>query len=701
MFSITGSKGVVLEKGLQRLEAFKFAIKEVNEKYNVLLNMQNIYNDLGDISTSLSSLHYAINNNTDMVIGPASSSLAESVAYFSNNFNLPVISYASSSTALSDSKKFQTLIRTISSDKEQIFAFVKMIEYFKWDIASIIGTDDLYGKTGVETFITNKPVNTTIACNQIISSKDFYKHIDYFGDCIIKNKSKVIIVFMNEVNSAKTITYMMEKLFTDDKTLFLASDSWASNEIIDYGISNVKGFDKKFIKNTIGVLQSPGDVSWFKKYFDNLNPLNNNNTYFKTFWENTFHCKENDTGCYTNNKFNIVPNTKISLVYDAVEAVGYSLSVLNNKNNQDYKVQDILSFIKNNTIQVKTGDLTIKGVDRQDIGFDYVLFNGDEWVKTGEYKNNDITIKTEDLYIPLQIYEKLIIEYSSVLSIIFIFLISVNILIALSVLLYFYTRSSDVQIKIYSLPFSILIMTGLIMIWLSLFLWLGEPSSLKCGFTRWFLYMGVTVVVSVLIAKGYRLFKIQNNNSLRGTKLSDKEIFFFVSVLCGLQLIILISGSFYGFDLVLNINNFNNLIRYENCNSNSISEWISIGYLSILVVAGSVIAFLTRNVHEKFNESKYTAFCMYSIFLNFCILIPIKLINFRDIDNGFYIQNLLNIVIIYFGSNVIFTVLFFPRVIVVYKRQHSSSTDITEQNKHENSSEESIPDIPQEMKQYI
>ncbi len=680
LFTMSDKKGLYSEKGIQRAEVFKLAVSEINNKYNINMTY-NIFNDNGDISSVMRGTFNFLNNKTDLIIGPASSSLAEHVSYLTNDFETPIISYASSSPLLSDNKKFRNLVRTVSSDTEQVYAFTKMFEKFEWELIGLVGTEDIYGKSGAEFIKNNSPKNIIINCYSIIRSSVLSEDIDEFVECVSKSKTKVVVIFMNEVNAPIVISKLREK---NKDILLLASDSWA--------FSLFPSIDKNYIKNTIGIVQSYGDLDWSSNYLNSLNIKNTRYTEFFNLWENTFECKidgVNECGvkrdrvckCPDTDKLDVVSNPKLSFVYDSVELVGNAMDVLIKGcdfdicKKSEFTPSDILFIIRNTSVMSKSGEINIKNNDRNNKSFDYVLFDGDKWKRIGNIKDDkEMNIDTSELYIPKSVIDTLELKYYDSVSIIFMVLLILSCVSSLCILWYFLTRPESIKTKLSSNLFSGLTILGLNLIWLSVGTWIGSASNFKCGLLSWSLWSGVSLIVAVLIAKNYRVFKIYSSKSVTTSRLSDKTLAFFVLIICGIELIILSSGAIYGYNPVVTRSSVYLLVKYETCGGSQILEWVSIGYITLLVITGSFIAFLTRNVPIKFNESKHLAFCMYSIFLNILMLIPIKVIPFVNIQDGFYIRNILNMSIIYFGSMVIFLILFVPKVVIIYKKQLLLST---------------------------
>ena len=68
--------------------------------------------------------------------------------YFSGSLNYPLISYASTSSVLSNTDRFSMFARTVPSDVYQCRAIKDLILHYRWTYVSIIYSPHLYGAEG-------------------------------------------------------------------------------------------------------------------------------------------------------------------------------------------------------------------------------------------------------------------------------------------------------------------------------------------------------------------------------------------------------------------------------------------------------------------------------------------------------------------------------------------------------------------------
>ena len=82
------------------------------------------------------------------VIGAIVSYVSIPVASFFRVFNMPQISFSSTSPLLSNRDRYTYFYRTIPPDDQQAQAMIDLIVYFGWDHVSTIYSNNLYGWPG-------------------------------------------------------------------------------------------------------------------------------------------------------------------------------------------------------------------------------------------------------------------------------------------------------------------------------------------------------------------------------------------------------------------------------------------------------------------------------------------------------------------------------------------------------------------------
>lgn len=67
-------------------------------------------------------------------------------------FQIPQISYASTSSKLSDKTRYDYFARTVPPDFYQAKAMAEILRFFNWTYVSTVASEGDYGETGIEAF---------------------------------------------------------------------------------------------------------------------------------------------------------------------------------------------------------------------------------------------------------------------------------------------------------------------------------------------------------------------------------------------------------------------------------------------------------------------------------------------------------------------------------------------------------------------
>ncbi|XP_076362946.1 metabotropic glutamate receptor 3-like [Tachypleus tridentatus] len=358
MHEATGKNGkpcgdIKEEKGIQRLEAMLYALDQINKESLILPNVT-----LGAfILNTCSSDTYALEQSMEFVkaslttldasqyicedgrkpirnlqkpvvgvIGASSSSVSVMVANILRLFKIPQISYASTSTELSDKARFGYFSRVVPPDNFQAQAIVDVILKLRWNYVSTVAIDGDYGEKGIEYFkkLAQKS-GICIAVSEKISRNskpnDFRQIIKKLSE---KPRARGVVLFVDEDNCRKLLAATVE-LNKVGHFLWIGSDSWGAK------VHPVR-HQEVAAEGAITILPKRNEIKDFNNYFKALRPESNlRNPWFKPFWEQHFKCKfQNDytdmdlcTGTETFDKY--TQEGLVPFVIDAVHVMAHAL----------------------------------------------------------------------------------------------------------------------------------------------------------------------------------------------------------------------------------------------------------------------------------------------------------------------------------------------------------------------------------------
>lgn len=369
------------DRGIQRLEAMRFAVKSVNEDPHLLRGVKLGVNIRDTCSGGTHGLDQALsfvmttldtgcedgdeqgfNNDIVAVIGAAYSKVSIQIANLLRLFKIPQISYASTSAELSDKDKFTYFMRTVPPDKLQANALVDIVEHLNWTYVSTVASAGEYGVSGIEAFEEEylKKDGQCIAAKEKIpqnpTESDFNRIVDNLYKARSTGYGRVVVLFVGQEDAAGILKAATTMKYYDD-FIWVASDGWGNS------VKTVKD-SKDTARGALTITLKSNPITEFDDYFTKLTPeTNKGNIWFHDYWESMFDCKlpydedtehrhryttptvssfDNGTTAKLNTKppcthqhrhvvedFN--QEAKIQFVYDAVYAVAIALDKIYRK----------------------------------------------------------------------------------------------------------------------------------------------------------------------------------------------------------------------------------------------------------------------------------------------------------------------------------------------------------------------------------
>ena len=347
------------ERGLERMEAMLYAIDLVNNDSTLLpgiklgfdirdtCNSENIGLDESiDLVITGSQLEIETCSNSDQVfsgnttiptsaiIGAAASAVSVPVATLLRLFQVPQVSYASSSARLNNRDRYSYFFRTISADNLQAEAMVDLCMKFNWTYVSTVYANDFYGEPGIDEFRSlalrrGMCIDVDRGIDTDFTSMDF----ENLASQLINSTANVTVLFASH--------HLAEKLFaqlkilnqangTQRRFLWLASDAWARS------ISVVSQFNES-LAGLLGVAPYTEFDVGFQEYFSQLTPITDKrNPWFSEFYEAYIGCKINSTCFLPFSKITDEPRYRqgnfIPLVIDSVYSIAHALQDFFNNN---------------------------------------------------------------------------------------------------------------------------------------------------------------------------------------------------------------------------------------------------------------------------------------------------------------------------------------------------------------------------------
>ena len=346
------------DRGIQRVEAMLFAIDRINNDSSLLPgiklgasirdtcsldtfaleqslefvrssltspNIQECYNE-SKFQTALSARTVA------GVIGGSYSTVSMQVANLLRLFQIPQISYASTSARLSDKSRFEYFARTVPPDTLQAKAIADILSLFNWTYVSTVSSAGEYGESGMDQFEKERSArNICIAASEKIPySPDPSTYALIISKLLRKRTAKVVVLFTRDVD-ARDLLEAAHRVNATEKFIWIASDGWGVQDMPVHGRETVA-------EGAITIELQTKKVKQFDHYFRRINPMTNTrNPWFIDFWQQKFKCQlgsaEDDNISKTCVHNNLDESTheqekKTQFVVDAVFAMAHALHTM-------------------------------------------------------------------------------------------------------------------------------------------------------------------------------------------------------------------------------------------------------------------------------------------------------------------------------------------------------------------------------------
>ena len=270
--------------------------------------------------SSNSTAYDAIVPATSGIVGASISRVSVPVASLARLFNVPQVSYASTSPLLSDRTRYSYFRRTVPPDNLQVSAIIDLLRHFGWNYVSFLHSEDTYGSAGVSTFVNaSAPHGICIDLRQGIPPSFSDSDYDNLVTDLRDSTAKVVIFFAGQLSVREVLKRVNQDSRLRNNFVWIASDGWANDvhRLHDSAAS------------VIGITPYTTYLKSFDEYVSRLT-INSNtrNSWFPELFANFAKCTlgkdcDNDTNMTSFSTYQ--QDAFIPFVVDAVYAIAHAL----------------------------------------------------------------------------------------------------------------------------------------------------------------------------------------------------------------------------------------------------------------------------------------------------------------------------------------------------------------------------------------
>uniref|UniRef100_A0A8I5ZT60 Glutamate metabotropic receptor 2 n=1 Tax=Rattus norvegicus TaxID=10116 RepID=A0A8I5ZT60_RAT len=336
-------------RGIQRLEAMLFALDRINRDPHLLPGVRLGAHILDSCSKDTHALEQALDfvraslsrgadgsrhicpdgsyaTHSDAptavtgVIGGSYSDVSIQVANLLRLFQIPQISYASTSAKLSDKSRYDYFARTVPPDFFQAKAMAEILRFFNWTYVSTVASEGDYGETGIEAFeLEARARNICVATSEKVGRAMSRAAFEGVVRALLQKPSARVAVLFTRSEDARELLAATQRL--NASFTWVASDGWGALESVVAG-------SERAAEGAITIELASYPISDFASYFQSLDPWNNSrNPWFREFWEERFHCsfRQRDCAAHSLRAVPFEQESKIMFVVNAVYAMAHAL----------------------------------------------------------------------------------------------------------------------------------------------------------------------------------------------------------------------------------------------------------------------------------------------------------------------------------------------------------------------------------------
>ncbi|XP_019200693.1 vomeronasal type-2 receptor 1 [Oreochromis niloticus] len=204
--------------GFRHAQTMAFAIDEINRSSNLLPNVTlgyTLYDNCINLgigfraALSLASgqeEHFILDDtcvgNTPVlgIVGDSPSAHSIAISSILGLYRVPMVSYFSTCSCLSDRQKYPSFFRTIPSDAFQVRAMIQILKHFGWTWAGLLVTDDDYGLHAARSLQSELSLSGEgcLAYSEVLPWDKDTDELRRIVNVMKTSRARVVIVFAHE-----------------------------------------------------------------------------------------------------------------------------------------------------------------------------------------------------------------------------------------------------------------------------------------------------------------------------------------------------------------------------------------------------------------------------------------------------------------------------------------------------------------------
>ncbi|XP_029373606.1 extracellular calcium-sensing receptor-like [Echeneis naucrates] len=294
--------------GFKQAQTMAFAIDEINRNPNLLPNVTlgySVYDNCLQLGIGFRAALSLTSGQEDQVIihescegtppvlgivGDSSSTRSIAISAVLGLYRVPMVSYFSTCSCLSNRQMFPSFFRTIPSDAFQVRAIIQILKHFGWTWAGLLISDDDYGLHAARSFQSDLGPSDggCLAYLEVLPEGHDPAALRRIVNVIKKSTARVVIAFAHEIDMINLVEEVVRQNVTGLQ--WIASEAWTSAAVLQ------TPHLMPYLGGTLGIAIRRGEIPGLREFMLQIRPdLNHNksieNNVINQFWEHTFKCR--------------------------------------------------------------------------------------------------------------------------------------------------------------------------------------------------------------------------------------------------------------------------------------------------------------------------------------------------------------------------------------------------------------------------
>ncbi|XP_072895185.1 extracellular calcium-sensing receptor-like [Hemitrygon akajei] len=277
-----------------------FAIEEINQNENLLPGITLGYQIHDDCSSSAIASKAALalingeesieyrecrgSSNVAAIVGCQISTNSIVTARTIGSFGIPLVSYYSTCSCLSDKREYPTFFRTIPSDLYQSKILAELVRTFGWTWIGAIRSNTDYGNFGMQGFMEHaEKFGVCIAYSETFYRTDPPEKISRLVQIIKQASTKVVVAFVNVGDMRILLNEILRQNVTGIQ--WIGTEAWVTANLL------LPEERVIYLAGTIGPTTRRTELGDLRNHLQNVHPSNfPGNILVTEFWETLFTC---------------------------------------------------------------------------------------------------------------------------------------------------------------------------------------------------------------------------------------------------------------------------------------------------------------------------------------------------------------------------------------------------------------------------